>query len=113
MGRPRKYALTLTGTHDPALDLRTKNQMQSTFFGKLPYEIRIMIYEYLGGEGETIHLIIGYKPRSYHHFVCDEDHAVLEDRSQHLCRCKVIVGGTAKRRLNTGLLSFMRACRRT
>lgn len=112
MGRRRNSALTLTGANDPALDARTNNQMESTFFGKLPYELRIMIYEYMFGEGETIHLILGTKRKSYQHFICEEGHAE-DDRPRNECSCKVLVGGRETTKLNPGLFNFIKACRRT
>lgn len=117
MGRRRKSVLTLTGSHDPILDSRTNQQMQSSFFGKLPPEIRFMIYEYLFDESETIHLILGTKRKKYQHFICEESHAedAEDDHSNTFsdCSCKILVGGRQMKRLDPGLFSFIKACRRT
>jgi hypothetical protein len=112
LGRRRKSTLSLTGSHDPALDARTKDQMQSMFFGKLPYEIRIMIYEFLAGEGETIHLTLGNKRKNYGHFICEKGYEDDEAQSRDYCGCKILVGGGRFKKLDSGFFSFLRTCRR-
>lgn len=51
---------------------KARDQMQSPFFAKLPAEVRLLIYEYVAGEGETVHLTLGLGSRKmrYGHFVC-------------------------------------------
>ncbi|KAJ4376162.1 hypothetical protein N0V83_001443 [Neocucurbitaria cava] len=58
--RPRKSTISLTSQPDPELDRRTHAQGQSSFFARLPIELRRMVYEYVMGE-ETVHLTLGTK----------------------------------------------------
>jgi hypothetical protein len=113
--RPRKSAISLTSIPDPELDARTNFQWQSTFFAKLPLEIRRMVYGYLF-EGETIHLIVGEKKDKFgrkearfRNFICTQEHIGQ-------CACRVVVAGspleTSLPHLDAGHLSLIRSCRR-
>jgi hypothetical protein len=113
--RPRKSAISLTSISDPELDARTDFQWQSTFFAKLPLEIRRMVYGYLY-EGETIHLTvgekkdrIGRKEAKFGNFICTQEHIGQ-------CTCRVVVAGspleTSLPQLDGGHLALVRSCRR-
>ncbi|PVI00886.1 hypothetical protein DM02DRAFT_592037 [Periconia macrospinosa] len=82
---------------------RVHPQNQSSFFDKLPPEVRNLVYGYVMGE-ETVHLTMGAKKR-FAHFVCQDectsDYISSRDEGrddrvdQGWCRCKVLVGGKA------------------
>ncbi|KAF2276811.1 uncharacterized protein EI97DRAFT_433042 [Westerdykella ornata] len=118
----RVSTLSFTGDdeNDRQIQARTHNQRQSSFFGKLPYELRVMVYEYLVEKGETVHLTLGAKKRKYGHFLCEEREleeivALLEraDMSHRDCGCKVLVGGSNDcRKLEDGIFAMMQTCRR-
>lgn len=91
--KPRKSAISLTSIPDPELDARTNFQWQSTFFAKLPLEIRRMVYGYLY-EGETVHLTVaerkdkfGRREMKFGNFICTQEHIGQ-------CTCKVVVAGS-------------------
>ncbi|KAF1927793.1 uncharacterized protein M421DRAFT_22295, partial [Didymella exigua CBS 183.55] len=113
--RPRKSAISLTSVPDPELDRRTNFQWQSTFFAKLPLEVRQMVYGYLY-ESETIHLTIGEKKdklgrreTKFGNFICTREHIGT-------CTCRVVVAGsvleTSLPQLQVGQLGLNRSCRR-
>lgn len=113
--RPRKSAISLTSIPDPELDRRTNFQWQSTFFAKLPLEIRRMVYGYLY-EGETIHLMVGEKKDKlgrkearFGNFTCTQQHIGQ-------CICRVVVTGSPLEaslpQLEPAQLSLIRSCRR-
>ncbi|KAF2185867.1 hypothetical protein K469DRAFT_575050 [Zopfia rhizophila CBS 207.26] len=104
----RKSTLSITSTPDPELDARTNAQGQSTFFEKLPLELRQMVYELVVGE-EVVHLTLGAKGR-FGHFLCEEGGLGLGLGWE--CSCRVLVGGRECRRLDHHLLSFLTTCRR-
>ncbi|KAF2123146.1 hypothetical protein BDV96DRAFT_481341 [Lophiotrema nucula] len=100
----RKSTLSIPSEPDEELDARTNLQSQSIFFAKLPFEIRMMVYEYVMGE-ETIHLTLGSKAR-FGHFLCDQEES-LE------CGCRVLVGGRkGYRRFEHWILGSLVVCRR-
>lgn len=113
--KPRKSAISLTSTSSPDLDARTNFQWQSTFFAKLPLEIRRMVYGYLY-EGETIHLMVGEKKDKlgrretrFGNFICTHQHIGQ-------CACRVVVAGspleTSLPRVEGAQLALVRSCRR-
>ena len=113
--KPRKSAISLTSVSDAKLLARTNYQWQSTFFAKLPLEVRRMVYGYLY-ESETIHLTIGEKKdrlgrrdTKFGNFICT--HSQIGT-----CTCRVIVAGSALEnslpQLEIGQLGLIRSCRR-
>lgn len=113
--RPRKSAISLTSIPDPELDARTNFQWQSTFFAKLPLEVRRMVYGYLY-KGETIHLTVGEKKDKlgrrearFGNFICTHQHIGR-------CTCRVVVTGSPLEnslpRLEPAHLGLIRSCRR-
>jgi hypothetical protein len=113
--KPHKSAISLTSITDPELDTKTNFQWQSTFFAKLPLEIRRTIYGYLY-ESETIHLTIGEKKdklgrrdTKFGNFICTQQHIGT-------CACRVVVAGsvleTSLPQLEIGQLGLIRSCRR-
>ncbi|KAF2650733.1 hypothetical protein K491DRAFT_608311 [Lophiostoma macrostomum CBS 122681] len=108
----RKSTLSLTSIQDAdssAVRAKTAPQLQSAFFGALPLEIRRLVYEYVVGEGEVVHLTLGVK-RRYGHFLCDADQ--IGGRVGIDCGCRVLVGGRESRRLEQSALAMVRVCRR-
>jgi hypothetical protein len=104
----RKSTISISSAPDPELDGRTLGQGQSSFFAKLPLEIRKSVYEYVNGE-ETIHLTLGTKKR-FGHFICEDEGT--EATAAGECGCKVLVGGREGRRLGGECASLLRVCRR-
>jgi len=100
----RKSTISISSIPDPELDARTLGQGQSSYFAKLPLELRRMVYGYVYGK-EMVHLTMGAK-RKFGHFVCEEGTEVGE------CGCKILVGGREGRRLEGECLSLLRVCRR-
>lgn len=89
---------------------RVTPQNQSSFFAKLPAEVRLMVYAYVMGE-ETLHLTLGNKKR-FCHFVCQDSEAGTEGETHWgQCTCKVLVGGKAQSaRLNSACTGILRVC---
>lgn len=109
----RKSTLSLTSIVDEELDARTNNQGQSSFFAKLPLEVRQMVYEYIMGE-ETVHLTLGAR-RKFGHFLCDNEalvEAEVGGGGRVECGCRVLVGGKESRRLDPSELGLLKVCRR-
>jgi len=113
--KPRKSAISLTSVPDPELDARTNYQWQSTFFAKLPLEVRRMVYGYLY-ESETTHLTMGEKKdrlgrreTKFGNFICTQSQIGT-------CTCRVVVAGSALEpslpQLEIGQLALIRSCRR-
>ncbi|KAF2746272.1 hypothetical protein M011DRAFT_404597 [Sporormia fimetaria CBS 119925] len=111
--RRRVSTISLTGESNKALEARTCDQLESLMFGKLPYELRLMVYEYLVGEGETVHLTLAgaEKKRKYGHFILDEGIIGRQEQTMRECGCKVLVGGGVCRKLS-GVLGLAMSCRR-
>ncbi|OAL48931.1 hypothetical protein IQ07DRAFT_588318 [Pyrenochaeta sp. DS3sAY3a] len=113
--RPRKSNISLSSQPDPELDARTHAQGQSAFFGKLPLELRRMVYEYVV-LGATVHLTLGAK-KKFGHFVCDETVArgegeEGEGEGARECGCRVLVGGRESAKIGPECARVLRVCRR-
>ncbi|KAF2000862.1 hypothetical protein P154DRAFT_522141 [Amniculicola lignicola CBS 123094] len=113
-GRPihrRKSNISLTSDPDPELDRRTHAQGQSGFFGKLPIEVRLMVYEelFVGEGGEVVHLTIRQKGR-FGNFVCEEKEKAGTDGME--CGCKVLVGGKDCKKIGGWRVDVLKTCRR-
>jgi hypothetical protein len=107
--RPRKSTISLTMEPDSELDARTHAQGQSMFFGRLPIELRRMVYEYVMCE-EIVHLTLSTK-RKFGHFICDSTEGG-EEVNDRECGCRVLVGGRKGIRLGSGGERMVRVCRR-
>jgi hypothetical protein len=96
-----------------------------------------MVYEYVVGPSEVVHLTIGAK-RRYGHFLCEAHQIGVESGSEEGagvegdgfeemgvdvvdedeervgvdCGCRVLVGGRESRRLEQSALAMVRVCRR-
>ncbi|KAG9194847.1 hypothetical protein G6011_04882 [Alternaria panax] len=103
--RLRKSTLSLTSEPDVEVDARTHAQGQSTFFARLPIELRRMVYEYVMG-AEIVHLTLSTKKKRFGHFLCDSD----GDSREYMCR--VLVFGRKGTRLYSGGVAVARVCRR-
>lgn len=103
--RPRKSTISLTSEPDVEVDARTHAQGQSTFFARLPIELRQMVYEYVMG-AEIVHLTLSTKKKRFGHFICNSE----GDGREYMCR--VLVFGKKGARLYSGGVTIARVCRR-
>jgi hypothetical protein len=104
--RPRASStISLTSEPDDDVDARTHAQGQSTFFARLPIELRRMVYEYVMG-AEIVHLTLSAKKKRFGHFLCNSE----GDGREYMCR--VLVFGKKGSRLYSGGPTMLRACRR-
>jgi len=122
MGR-RKRALTLP-LPDQRNDVlpwkpaqRTEDQSQSAFFGRLPYEIREMIYEYALAGSMHIH-IFRRTDRRLGHYKCYREHRPLQETyyDYHGKACRSSTEAWIPRRWKddqiSEVLPLLRTCRR-
>ena len=91
------------------IDTRIHAQQQSTFFARLPIELRRIVYEYVMGE-HVVHLTLSTK-RRYGHFVCDSEEGEEGSEQPRQCTCRVLVGGRKGARLDRASTDMLRACK--
>ncbi|KAF2727209.1 hypothetical protein EJ04DRAFT_479405 [Polyplosphaeria fusca] len=103
----RKSTLSISSQPDSALDARTHAQHQSSFFARLPLELRRMVYEFVIGESAVVHLTLGSRAR-FGHFVCSAG----ERGEGGECGCRVLVGGRKGLEMGGWWMGVLGVCRR-
>ncbi|KAI5361971.1 hypothetical protein Slin15195_G056200 [Septoria linicola] len=92
----------------------TKDQMQSSFISKLPYDVRVLIYDLILG-GNVFHCSAPNQKSRITHYVCSRPCHIEHEGSRHKCSDasygQLSVAGRSYATSTSGLLALLLTCR--
>lgn len=94
---------------------RTDDQQDSSFLARLPYDVRIIIYEMVLG-GKVFHCSAQNQKSPINHYVCNRPDRIDAEGARHKCSNDVYrqpsLAGDDGARSHTGLLALLLTCRK-